>query len=48
METAPQTEITPVTSGWRTALRSPVARVGLVALAIIAAAIVIVLARALG
>lgn len=37
METAPQTEITPVTSGWRTALRSPVVRVGLVALAIIAA-----------
>jgi uroporphyrin-3 C-methyltransferase len=37
METAPQTEITPETSGWRAALRRPAVRVGLVALAIIVA-----------
>jgi uroporphyrin-3 C-methyltransferase len=37
METAPQTEITPETSGWRAALRRPAVRVGLVALVIIVA-----------
>ncbi|MBK9349481.1 MAG: uroporphyrinogen-III C-methyltransferase [Sulfuritalea sp.] len=37
METAPQTEVTPETSGWRAALRRPAVRVGLVALAIIVA-----------
>ena len=37
METAPQTEITPETSGWRAAPRRPAVRVGLVALVIIVA-----------
>lgn len=37
METAPQTESTPESTGWRAALRRPAVRVGLVALAIIVA-----------